>query len=389
MKRFLLLLILLLAFGFGRLLPAVEAADNGVINGRVTNGTAGAPVPPGLTVKLAAVTPSGAPTDKFQTRTQPVADDGTFRFEGLPITNEFAYVATLEYQGVPYVGEATLPGDTEPSQLLQLTDKNPSLDVSMTVYEVTADDPGLRVTLEHMIIEPAPPVLWVLDVVNLTNPGDRAYTGKPGPAGGPPAPLHFSLPANAASLNPMTGLDPSRLTLSGDGFDSQSPVLPGLTSVAFMYAVPYDGDTLSFQRLVTLPTDRMTVLFQDVGAKAQSPQFTTWEQTAQNDQPYLRSSFAGAGPGSTVTIDFTGLPQAAAVGGGGGGSDRTPWIVGGVGLLAALALIGLYLRLRGQLTAVETVPPAPSGPGQAEGGEEPASSEAAAAGLPRRGAEDE
>lgn len=389
MKRVLPVLILLLAFGFGRLIPTVEAADNGVISGRVINGTAGAPVPQGLSVKLAAVTPSGAATDKFQTRTQPVADDGTFRFEGLPVTNEFAYVATVEYQGVPYVGEAVLAGDTEPSQVLQLTDAQPSLDVSMKVYEVTAEDPGLKVMLEHMIIEPAPPVLWVLDVVNLNNPSDRAYTGKPGPAGGPPVPLHFSLPANAASLNPMTGLDPSRLALSGDGFDSQSPVLPGLTSVAFMYAVPYDGDTLSFQRMVTLPTDRMTVLFQDVGAKVQSPQFTNWEQTTQNDQPYLRSSFSGAAPGSIVAIDFSDLPKAAAVGGGGGGSDRTPLIVGGVGVLAALALLGLYLRLRGQLAAVGATPPAPDGPGEDGPGKESDPPEAAGAGLPRGNAEEQ
>ncbi len=371
MRRLLpLLLLLFLAVGIARTAPVARAADNGVITGHIANGTADGPIPTGLTVTLAGITSTGQAATAFQSRTATVAGDGSFRFDGLPITTDYGYVATVAYQGVTYVAEMT-GSDGQPTQLLNLTDSAPTVDSSVKVYETTADDPGVKVTLEHMLFEvdqSGGGQLIVLDVVNLNNPSDRAYTGKPGADGSPAAALKFSLPANASGLQPYTGLDPSRLTSTADGFQSTDPVTPGVNTIAFMYLLPYDeSGTVNFQRAVSVPTDRITVLVQQVqnaNVTVDSTQFTGWTQTSQNGENFNMGSYGPADVGTTLSLNINGLPppsatQAAATKDS-GGSSRMPLIVGGVGILAALALLGLYLRLRGQLAAPQ---PLTEGPG--------------------------
>ncbi len=364
MKRILALLILLLAIGLGRLIPAAHAADNGVITGHVVEGTAGASLGSGLSVKLEGITASGASTDQFQTRTTAVADDGSFRFDGLPITTDYSYLASLEYQGVPYLAEIpNQPSDaTMPAQVLTLTDAAPTLDVSLKVYESTPDDPGLRATMEHMVVMGPSGTgtgagLVVLDVINLNNASDRTWVGRAATDTTPASAVHVALPTGATFGQAEMGFDPGNPpTSAGDGFDTTQSIPPGDTSLGFTFTLPFQGtdESATLERAFSFPTDKITVLIPDVGAKIDSPQFTDWQSTTQSGQPYLSASMTGAAKGSTITLSFSNLPKAnanVAPSGSGGSSNTTLYIIVGVGILAALALVGLYLRLRGQLAA--------------------------------------
>ncbi len=364
MKRLLALFILLLAIGLGRLVPAAHAADNGVITGHVVEGTAGATLGSGLTVKLEGITASGASTDQFQTRTTPVADDGSFRFDGLPITTDYSYLASLEYQSVPYLAEIpNQPSDAAmPAQVLTLTDAAPTLDVSLKVYESTSAEPGLRATLEHLVVMGPSGTgtgagLVVLDVINLNNPSDRTWVGQAASGTTPASALHVALPTGATFGQAEMGFDPGNPPVSsGDGFDTTQSMPPGDTSLGFTFTVLFQGteDSATLERAFSFPTDKVTVLIPDVGVKIDSPQFTDWQSTTQSGQPYLSASMTGAQKGSTITLNFSNLPKAnanVAPSGSGGSSNRTLYIIVGVGILAALALVGLYLRLRGQLAA--------------------------------------
>lgn len=403
MKRLLALLILLLAIGLGRLVPAAHAADNGVITGHVLEGTAGATLGSGLTVKLEGITSSGVSTNQFPTRTQPVADDGSFRFDGLPITTDYSYLASLEYQGVAYLAEIPNPpaDATMPAQVLTLKDANPTLDVSLKVYESTPDDPGLRASLEHLVVmgssgTGAGAGLVVLDVINLNNPSDRTWLGRAATDTAPASALHVALPTGAVFGQAEMGFDPgSPPVTSGDGFDTMQAMPPGETSLGFTFTLPFQGteDAATLERAFSFPTDKVTILIPDVGARIDSPQFTDWQPTTQSGQPYLSASMTGAPKSSTITLNFSNLPKAdtsVAPTGSGGGSNRTLYIIVGVGILAALALVGLYLRLRGQLAAggypVGVVPPAapPAEPEPAMVGE----TAGAPAGEPEGGGEE-
>lgn len=364
MKRLLALVILLLAVGFARLAPLpAHAADNGVITGHVEEATANATLASGLSVKLEGITSSGASTDQFQSQTQPVGADGSFRFEGLPITTDYSYLVSLEYQGVAYLAEIPNPPaeSTMPPQVLTLTDAGPTLDVSLKVYESTTDASVLRATTEHLVImgsngSGAGAGVVVLDMINLNNSSDRTWMGQDAANGNPGSALHVALPTGGVFGQAEMGFDPGKPPVtSGDGFDMTQAIPPGDTSLGFTFTLPFQGseDAVTLERPFSFPTDKITVLMPDVGATIDSPQFTDWQSTTQGGQPYLSATMTGAAKGSTITVNLSNLPKAssdvAPTGNSGGSSNTTLYIIVGVGILAALALVGLYLRLRGQL----------------------------------------
>ncbi|MGB9301518.1 MAG: hypothetical protein WCD51_13130, partial [Anaerolineae bacterium] len=117
--------------------PAVLAQGEGIIEGQVANGTAGAPPESvaGLEVTLYEVADGAA--ELMATTTSD--GDGWFRFEGLATEPDRSYRFQLEYEGIVYGAVSGFPAD------------DTLLRVAATVYETTASDSNIAVDRHHVI----------------------------------------------------------------------------------------------------------------------------------------------------------------------------------------------------------------------------------------------
>ena len=212
MSRFLLVLCLSLLL---LLCPsaAVSAQGEGIIEGQVINGTAGAPRQGvvGLEVTLYEVTEGS----RALLETTFSDGQGRFEFEGLATGSDRTYEFQLEYQGIVYGAQSAFPsGDT-------------LLRVAATVYETSTSDSGIVVEREHVLIDFEAGVLVIRELCLLKNTGDTIYVGQEGTT------ARFSLPSGAEGLTfSDTELAPHFLETE-EGFAYVRPVMPGQKEVLY------------------------------------------------------------------------------------------------------------------------------------------------------------
>jgi mono/diheme cytochrome c family protein len=118
------------------------AGGEGVVTGRVINGTAGAAPPAGLEVRLRAFDMNAAFLDAITTT---VAADGSFLFEGIDPAAPVQLEPLAVYRDIPYFGD--LDG------AIVLSPVQPQADVNITVYETTEDASSIRLERLHLVFD--------------------------------------------------------------------------------------------------------------------------------------------------------------------------------------------------------------------------------------------
>ncbi len=270
----------------------LAAQGQGVIEGQVMNGTAGAPLGSlaGLEVDLYEVaqgTPSlvGTTTTDWQ---------GRFSFEGIATSSDRTYRFQLEYQGILYGAEAAFPSD------------DTVLRVVATIYETTTSDSGIVVDQQHVIVDFATGALVIRELYVFNNSSDTIYVGDEGTT------LRFSLPAGARDL---TFRDPElapHLVETEEGFAYVRPVMPGQREVLYSYGLPYDGRQLVLSRRTVYPAGGVDVMIANVGVQVQSSQLQYQGLTGGGETAYLHFSGHNLPAGSEIELSFSGPPQPAA-----------------------------------------------------------------------------
>jgi hypothetical protein len=222
---------------------AVGQEATGTISGTVRSGTAGAPPVDGAQVELITLADGGALTVQA-TATR----DGRFEFE-VPLDASLTHLLRAMHQGVQYF--ATTP--------VLVSAGLPTAEREITVYDVTAEQPDLRIESTRL-------VLVALDRTNaqltieredlVVNPGDRTYAGDE-------LGITLRLPA-------PDGVVEGELVsagIVGDGTSSLdggllavlTPLRPGTTLVVTRHVVGYDRDRDAYGLRATapLPTGRL------------------------------------------------------------------------------------------------------------------------------------
>jgi hypothetical protein len=358
-------------------------APDGVIEGQVVNGTAGAPAESvaGLEITLHLFI-----NDASQETATTVADaEGRFRFGGLVRGTERTYVVSARYQGVETFSEP-----------LSFAEGGARLTTQVVVYETTEDDGTIWVERAHLIVDFVAGTMRVGELLILRHDGDRVYVGSEGRGT-----LRFSLPPGATGLRFKDPRMEASVIRAEGGFLDTLPVLPGMRQVFFSYDIPYslfptpydlplEARDYRFVKTIEYPTASLDLLVPDVGVQVAADRLVARGPREMGDGAwYLHFSAQNLARGEELAIHFsipsamlgTSLPQRVEAVSEEVGAAGVQEIMRGVGLgLAVLSVVFVlgYPRVRHCTWTASTVqvrraaplpPPCWGGMGEQEKGE--------------------
>ncbi|HEX2053352.1 MAG TPA: hypothetical protein VHJ78_06480 [Actinomycetota bacterium] len=337
-RRLTLLCLLAIALALAPA-PAMAVAASG----RVVMGTAGAPLPGGLRVTVLQNSQEGQP--EGQPAFAPVGPDGTFTFEADPAKG---HLVGLFYSGAAY-SRVLEPGETS--------------GIELKIFEPTNDPSVVKVASDSMTIlqseaEGQSDVLEVLQLMRFRNDSDRTFAGTQADApatadGGVPQArpvLRLPVPESAFELAPADPGNGAGLATEGGRLLMTSPLVPGETSVAYLYKVKVPRSGWQLRREIYFPTDHFDLLIGKSLNLGAAPGFRFAETARLGGQEYDRYRSASRNPGAVLEAD---------VGFTGASSNNGLWI----GFTAvAVVLAGVFaaasLRMRRRRAAARATPAA-------------------------------
>jgi hypothetical protein len=308
-------------------LPAHAQEGNGVISGRVQNGTAGGGPVSSLTVTLRHFAGMQLAEER-QTQTGP---DGSFRFDGLPTSPQDAYLVVVRYAGVDYV-----------SGMVQLH-QQPEQTVDLTVYETTTDPSAVRIASRSLVIAGASPELRAVDIMDILiveNSGDRTYLGdRSGVV------LRIPLPRGAQEISPQPGFDYGQPRLEDGVLLTTGLLPPGSQTVVLSYTVPYEGTRATLSIGTAMPTGTLRVLVRDGTYRLSSRSLIDTGTVEVSGVTYRVLAVDAPVVGDMHVVQVSGLPRTGLL----FDLPTGPIIalaVGLAGLVAAAVLTVIVLRRR-------------------------------------------
>lgn len=269
------------------------AQGSGTIEGRIVNGTAGAPPPADLDVKIHIV------QNRAKTGEQVVRTDaeGRFRATGLAGGPDTIYFPIVDYRGVPYF----------PAQPIVLDGATPA-SVEITVYEATPTPDNIMFERANMILmNVSPTALGIMEMGALVNSGDRTFAADPEVTGSART-LRFTLPTGAIQISPQAGLPSDTLESTAEGFATTDPVRPGRREIAFSYQLPYDSSSLELTRSFTLPVGTFTLYVPDQGIEVLGPGLMALGTSDLGGQRFRLYAVQNLEPGASARFRLSGLP---------------------------------------------------------------------------------
>ncbi len=290
---------LLIALLIAPLSPAIAvAAENGTIEGKVVNRTAGGPVVSDLKVTLKGYVNGAEKSSKDAT----TGKAGQFVFNGVNPDSSIVYVISTNYQEADYNSAEITFGKGETTKIVELY-----------VWEATADGSAVTVQAAHMVFYLDEGGLRVEEYIKVSNNSDRAYVGSEVvPGVGRKRTLTFVLPENATGLQTIDGLMDCCIQKTADGFYDTMAVPPDKgRDLVFGYMIDYGASSYTVNKPVNLPTNAFNVFVPEAGGIQ-----------LQSDQLKLKGPISGGGgakynvyvaeqlrPGASVAFTLSGLPN--------------------------------------------------------------------------------
>ena len=314
---------------------AEPAAQFGMIEGQLSNGTPGGAAPGALDVTVV-----GFDNDTPVFSQDVTADaSGHFSVEDVEIVPGRIFGAIAEYNGVPYYSSAG-----------HLLEAEPTLTLPITVYESTPDTSTVNVDRLHLIFDfTVEGQVEVSQLWLISNSGDRTVVGADGQNDIP-----VELPEGAANLRFADPSADALYTPTATGFVMHEPVRPDdALEMIFSFTLPYSR-SLDYEQAMTLPVGAVVVL-----ADQSAPAISGDELTLTGEQPmgdivlqtYQRP---GLGQGAVLKLKLSGRAAGST------GSTSSNLVIGLGALALALVVVGLGLRQlrRGERPAVDDAPAA-------------------------------
>ena len=275
---------------------------SGVILGDVTMMTEGEQADfTGLTVTLLGFRGSMQPQLVMTTTVTP---SHTFRFEGLSTEADVLYSVSTTWEGAPYSsGVVMFPPDQK------------TITVTLAVAATTEEDPGLRADQVYWFIDLKGDQVVMGELINLTNPGDRAYIGPQIAAQeGKRAAFRWPLPLGATQVSVEGGqLGERFLLINGELIDTM-PITPGVDArrLLFRYTLPVQDREVRIDHPIPLPVRFLNVLIADRGQRVEVPAFMIKGQVQNvGNVPFQSYMTSNIPPGTVLTIVLRDIPSQA------------------------------------------------------------------------------
>jgi mono/diheme cytochrome c family protein len=297
------------------------ATSNGrvTVQGKVTNGTAGASVPVALPVVL-HVFDNVAETKTYTT----TLNRGVYTFADLPLQPQQSLAVTTNYAEVRYL-----------SQIIQIKGTETQVNLPLQIFETTTDPGAIRVATWHVFFQVKQAGrVQVGELLNFSNEGDRTFIApQPGEAT-----VEIPLPPGATNLQFDDGALGERYLATAQGFAHTASVRPGVQalSVLFSFDLPLAG-RLNFTQTARYPVEAVNVLAPNGVLEVTSQQLAGPQTQNVEDATYLIYTAAALPAGDDLALTLapanpnTNLPRLA---------------LGGLALFAVIALGGWWFGLR-------------------------------------------
>jgi len=313
------------------------------VAGRVAQATEGADLPVGLEATLRVFDADG---NLFAEVAQPLDADGAFSFTDLPGDRDFPerYQVSVDYGDIRRTVPVAEAADPE--------------DIELLVFESTQFLDVIAVQTHSTVIEAVDPdqgFLRVLELIDLTNVGDRAFT--PDLSGMPdtmPELLTFSLPPGYSELSVETTFPSSAFVELDNGFAVFTPVPPGDFRLLLSYAVWYEEEQFVFPRNLPYGARELRFLFPQGIGPVSGDGLTAGDDTVIGERAYRTASGTDYVRGSAIAVHLSGLPRPSLTGTPTGGEGGVPWlttVVPSSAGAAILALVAYALYRRARRTA--------------------------------------
>ena len=288
--------LLVMIFTLSLSAPALATEPSGgIIEGQVVNGTEGGSSVADQDTTLKTYL-NDAEMSAITTKTD---NEGHFVFEGLSTESGYSYMVALVFQQAEYY-----------SEWISLDEGETTKFVEVTVYDSTTSDEAIKVAMTHTILYVGQDSLKVMEYFLFVNESDRTYIGSEDTNSAEEREtLRFSLPKEAAELQPEHGLMECCIHGSENGFVDTMPVLPGGKEVVYSYRVDYNSGAYTFSRNMNYPTVNYDFLVQGEGTKVIGNQLTTEEPLDIEGAWFNHLSGTNFAPGDTLEVQLSGLPQ--------------------------------------------------------------------------------
>jgi hypothetical protein len=246
---------------------------------------------------------------------------------------QYAYILTLEYEGVQYQSEPGFFSAGDNQVILPLT-----------FYDTTTDASALTVDRWHIFFDFTDPnAIQAVEVFIISNPTMKTVI--PAQDGQPV--LTFPLPQGAQNLQFENGQLGGRYIQTANGFGDTTAVIPGSGQhqVLFAYNLPYNKK-LDFSQQVDLPVDSAVVMT-PLGVSAKSDLLQDGGTQDFQGVTYTIYTTQPLPSGAILNMTISGKPKTASAVVAGTDTHRNILIgVGAFGLVLVLAGVWLYWRER-------------------------------------------
>lgn len=226
-------------------------AGDGVIDGRLVQGSEGAERPSRQEVSLMAYM-NFTPVSVFTTTTDA---EGAFSFAELATGPDVIYYVGTTYEEVVYG-----------SDLFALSPLTPSIAMEIPIYATTTDTSGLRFSRAQWVVDHQPGALRVRQFLIVANDLDRTVVGSPYAGGDRAVTVEAPLPAGAVGLELQDGALGARyVEAEGRLFDT-TPIRPGEQSrqISMAFDVPFDAAEAALTADIAFPVDTFSLLVADL-----------------------------------------------------------------------------------------------------------------------------
>jgi mono/diheme cytochrome c family protein len=296
----------------------VEQGGDGLIRGRVVNGTEGASVPAGLEVQLVGFD-GQTPVVERETFTDEL---GEYDISGLEVQPGRIYAAFVEHKGVLYFSDSA-----------HFMEGESVLELPITVFEVSQSPGQIFVRRLHILFEfQTEGFVDVTEVWVVSHQGDETLVG----AGGQGA-TRITLPEGSSNLQ-FYDAPPERFVPVEGGLLDREPLIPGRPNeLVFGFRLPYQSK-LEFRQPIDFPVEGAIVLTTQGAPQVRGEEL---EDGGIQDMGGVMMHSYTLGPvaeGEVLTLQISGrhpmktssLPSA-------------DLLLGGGALAAALIVVGLWM----------------------------------------------
>ncbi len=311
----------------------------GSIGGKIVNGSGGAL--PGDLKAILHVFEHNTTTQQFSeisTQIAPVATDGSYKFDQIPLAANRAFFVSSTYANNDYQSDPIFP-----------TPGVNDITLPLSVYDTTNDTSGLVADQVHVLLDYSKAdVIQVVEFLIINNPGTKSITATQ--KGGPV--LKVVLPKGYTNLQFDQGAIGDRYLKTDDGFADTQPIIPGAQKYQLVFAVDlplpkpglFGGTKIEFSQPFPIKINSLSVLVPN-GVTVSGSNFTAQgQQDIGNGSKYNVFVSSAVDAGQVVQIVASGLPSGAAAIT--TSSSATPTIIGVGALGLVLIVVGVWMFLR-------------------------------------------